>query len=78
MILRHDGSFLTVPLSEVELPKEPSDAVSLAGARPLASAMVGHRPVLMCGSGESTLPLAEQSYPVWLLDELVALKAVGA
>ena len=78
MILRFEGSTLTFPVGEPDLPTEPPDALSLAGARPFASAMVGHRPVLHCGSGAAAHPAPETSYPVWEMEELLALKAVGA
>jgi hypothetical protein len=77
MILRHDGAVLTLPLIEVELSKEALDA-SVVGPRPAAWAMVGHRPVLHCDSGLSTLPPVERSYPSWQLDELLEIKVVGA
>ena len=76
MILLHEGA--TLPLVEMELPKEPMDVLTLAGSKPLALAMVGHRPVFHCASGETRLPLPKQSYPSWLDDELLALKSVGA
>ena len=78
MIVRHDGSTLALPLGEMELPREPLDAVCLAGPKPMAAATVGHRPVHCCASGEAILPLPERTYPAWLSDEEVALKAVGA
>lgn len=77
MILRHDGA-LTVALAELDFPGEPLDTLSLAGPRPVSSALVGHRPVLHCDSGASVLPLPEHAYPVWQLEESLALKAVGA
>jgi hypothetical protein len=78
MIVRHDGSTLALPLGEMELPREPMDALSLAAPKALAAATVGHRPVLHCASGSAILPLPERTYPAWLFDELVAMKAVGA
>ena len=78
MILRHDGATLTFPLSEMELPKEMMDDLSVIAPRPSAWAMVGHRPVSHCDSGESKLPPSELAYPGWMEDELVDLKLVGA
>lgn len=77
MIVRMDEG-ATLPHSELELPREPLDAVSIAGPKPSTWVMVGHRPVSHCSSGISILPLAEQAYPSWLQDELVDLKTVGA
>jgi hypothetical protein len=77
MYLRHESANLTLPLSEMELPKE-LDALSVAARRPAAWAMVGHRPVLHCDSGVSTLPPSDQLYPGWLEEELLDLKLVGA
>ena len=77
MILRNEGTALTIPLGEMDLPKE-MDALSIAGPKPLGAVMVGHRPVSHCSTGASLLPLAEHAYPAWLLEESVALKEVGA
>ena len=77
MILRYEGATLTFPLGESELQKEPQEALSLAGARPFASAMMGHRPVLHCGSGAAAHPDPDTAYPAWEMDELLSLKAVG-
>ena len=78
MILRYEGATLTFPLGEPDLMTEPAEALSMAGARPFASAMVGHRPVLHCGSGATAHPDPETAYPAWEMEELLALKAVGA
>jgi hypothetical protein len=77
MILRYEGATLTFPLGEPDLTKEPADQLSLAGARPFISAMVGHRPVLHCGSGAAAHPDPDTAYPAWEMEELLALKAVG-
>ena len=77
MILRFEGATLMFPLGEPDLPTEPSDAFSLTGARPFASAMVGHRPVLHCGSGAAAYPDPDSAYPAWEMEELLSLKAVG-
>ena len=74
MIVRNEGS---IPTSEPELSKEPLDQ-TLAGPKPSTWAMIGHRPVVHCGSGVSVLPLPEQSHPCWLLAELVGVKSAGA
>lgn len=76
--MKHDGSILALPLGELEIPQDPLDAESLAGPKPTAAAMVGHRPVLHCASGASILPLPDRTYPAWLFEEVVALKSVGA
>ena len=76
MILRHEGATLTLPLAEMELPRDSQDTV--AASRPTAWAMVGHRPVLHCDTGDSKLPPDDHAYPRWLDDELVDLKLVGA
>jgi len=76
MILRHEGANLTLPLGEMELPKETID--TLAASRPTAWAMVGHRPVLHCDTGVSKLPPDDHGYPSWLEEELLDLKLVGA
>jgi hypothetical protein len=76
MIVRNEGA--TIPMSELELPREPLEVMTLAGPGHWTWAMIGHRPVLHCTSGVSILPLPEQTYPCWLLDELVGLKTVGA
>lgn len=78
MIVRHDDLTLTLSIGDLELPREPMDSLSVAAPKPFAAATVGHRPVLHCDSGTATLPLTERTYPAWRLDELVALKAVGA
>ena len=78
MILRYEGATLTFPLGETDNPKEPLDALSMAGAKPFASVMVGHRPVFHCGSTATAHPTPEASYPAWEMEELLALKAVGA
>jgi hypothetical protein len=74
MIVRNEGS---IPTSELELSKE-SLELTLAGPKPSTWAMIGHPPVVHCGSGVSVLPLPEQSHPCWLLDELVGVKPSGA
>jgi len=75
MIVRNEGS---IPTSELELSKDPLDVMTLAGPKPSTWTMIGHRPVVHCGSGVSVLPLPEQSHPCWLLDELVGVKSAGA
>jgi hypothetical protein len=75
MIVRNEGTMFS--LSELEHPKEPLDVMTLAGPKATTWAMIGHRPVLHCGSGVSVLPLPEQSYPCWPMDELVGVKTVG-
>ena len=77
MILRFEGSTLTFPAGEPDLPTESPDSLSLAGPRPYASAMVGHRPVLHCGSGAAAYPDPDSAYPAWEMEELLSLKAVG-
>jgi hypothetical protein len=74
MIVRNEGS---IPASELELSKEPLDVMTLVGPKPSTWALIGHRPVVHCGSGVSVLPLPEQSHPCWLLDELVGVKSAG-
>jgi hypothetical protein len=74
MIIRHEGA--TRPTSELELPQEPLDVMTLAGPRRSTWAMIGHRPVLHCSSGVSVLPVPEQIYPCWMVDELVGPKTV--
>jgi len=75
MIVHNEGA--APAISELELPREPLDTMTLAGPKPSTWAMIGHRPVLHCGSGVSVLPLPEQTYPCWVMDELVGLKAVS-
>ena len=75
MIVRNEGA--TFPLSELELPREPLDVMTLAGPKATTWAMIGHRPVVHCGSGVSVLPLPEQFYPSWPLDELVGVKTLA-
>ena len=75
MIVRNEGT--TFPVSELELAGEPLDVMTLSGPKPSTWAMIGHPPVLHCGSGVSILPLPEQAYPCGLLDELVGVKTVG-
>ena len=77
MILRFEGSTLMFPVGEPDLPSEPLDALSLAGPRPYASAMVGHRPVFHCGSDATAHPDPDTAYPAWEMEELVSQKAVG-
>jgi hypothetical protein len=77
MYLRHESANLTLPLSEMELPKE-LESASVAAPRPAAWAMVGHRPVLHCDAGVSTLPPSDHVYPAWMEEELLDLKLVGA
>ena len=72
MIVRNEGA--TRAISELELPREPLDVMELAGPKASNWAMIGHRPVLHCRSGVSVLPVPEQTYPCWMLDELVGLK----
>jgi hypothetical protein len=74
MIVRNEGS---IPTSELELSKE-SLELTLAGPKSSTWAMIGHPPVVHCGSGVSVLPLPEQSHSCWLLDELVGVKPSGA
>jgi hypothetical protein len=74
MIVRNEGS---IPTSDLELSKE-SLELTLAGPKQSTWAMIGHPPLVHCGSGVSVLPLPEQSHPCWLLDELVGVKSVGA
>ena len=74
MIVRNEG---TTPVSELELSKEPQEVMTLCGPKPSTWAMIGHVPVLRCGSGVSILPLPEQAYPSCELDELVGVKTVG-
>jgi hypothetical protein len=74
MIVHNEGT--TRPISELENPTEPLDVVTLGGPKPSTWAMIGHVPVLHCGSGVSVLPLPEQSYP-WVMDETVGLKTVS-
>jgi hypothetical protein len=75
MMLKHEGATLSLPLAEMELPREAQE--TLAAPRPAAWAMVGHRPVLHCDSGVTKLP-PDDLYPSWMEDELVELKLVGA
>jgi hypothetical protein len=74
MIVRNEGT--TFAVSELELPQEPLE-MTLSGPKPSTWAMIGHPPVLHCGSGVSILPLPEQASPRWLLDELVGVKTAG-
>lgn len=69
MIVRNEGA--TLPISELELPKEPLDVMTLSGSKPATWAMIGHRPMMHCGSGVSVLPLPEQAYPSAFADELL-------
>jgi hypothetical protein len=69
MIVHNEGT--TQPISELEHPKEPLDVMTLAGPKATTWAMIGHRPVLHCGSGVSVLPVPEQAYPCMMVDELV-------
>lgn len=74
MIVHNEGT--TRPFSELE--HEPLDVTTLAGPKPSTWAMIGHRPVLHCGSGVSVLPVPEQSCPCWVMDdEMVGLKTVS-
>jgi hypothetical protein len=61
----------------MELPKE-LDEGSVAARRPAAWAMVGHRPVLHCDAGVSTLPPSDHAYPAWMEEELLDHRLVGA
>jgi len=47
MIVRNEGS---IPTSELELSKDPLDVMTLAGPKPSTWTMIGHRPVVHCGS----------------------------
>ena len=73
MIVHNEGAARSI--SELEHPKEPLDVMTLAGPKPSAWAMIGHRPVLHCGSGVSVLPVPEQC--CWVMDEMVGVMTVS-
>ena len=75
MIVHNEGAAHSI--SELEHPKEPLDVMTLAGRKPSTWAMIGHRPVLHCNSGVSVLPLPEQTYPCWVMDEMVGFKTMS-
>ena len=74
MIVRNEGS---IPTSELELSNEPQEVMTYPGPKPSTWAMIGHIPVVHCGSGVSVLPFPEQTHPCRLLDELVGVKTSG-
>jgi len=72
MIVHNEGAAHSI--SELEHPREPLDVMTLGGPKASTWAMIGHPPVLHCGSGVSVLPLPEQTYLCGVMDELVGFK----